>query len=266
MIFGLGGQRAGDADPLALAAGERRRQPRGEVVAAGRPGRAARRRARAMAALSQPASLGVMAMFSATRHVRKEADLLEDVADPPAQRCGRARPARARPPMRTSPASASIRPLMVFKRRGLARARAAEQGGERSRLDRQRHAVHGRQRAVALDHALQLDDRLGHAPPATAPALKGVTLVRKEAAYASPANAETRPVLSIARPARQEKPGSPAFAGKLYAFTVTSSWLAAPTCPAMPSSQPCSRSRCHSVSGPLSWARYCCPGRRIRLS
>ena len=60
----VGGERAGHADALALAAGELRRVARRASPAAGRSGRAAPRRARAMRCLSQPSSRGTVAMLS----------------------------------------------------------------------------------------------------------------------------------------------------------------------------------------------------------
>ena len=97
--------------------------------------RAARPRARAMRAGSQPSSRGTTAMFSADGHVRKEPDLLEDVADPPAQleRIPLARVARPRPARRR--ASGTISRLIELEQRALAGAAAADEGDRLARGD-----------------------------------------------------------------------------------------------------------------------------------
>ena len=62
---GVGGQRAGDADALLLAARELGRVAVGRARGRGRSGRAARSTRAAIRALSQPSSRGTVAMFSA---------------------------------------------------------------------------------------------------------------------------------------------------------------------------------------------------------
>ena len=110
----IGGERARDADALLLSAGQLARIA--VAIAARGPcrrARAARRRARAMRASSQPSSRGTVAMFSRDRPVREEPDLLDHVADAAAQRRPDRRRMTSRPATVTVPASGSIIRLMM---------------------------------------------------------------------------------------------------------------------------------------------------------
>ena len=78
-------ERAGDAHPLALAAGELVGKPRSRCRARSSRTRSISSSTRAVRLASSQPSRGVIAMFSADRHVRKQPDALEHVADAAAQ-------------------------------------------------------------------------------------------------------------------------------------------------------------------------------------
>ena len=81
----VGGERARQADPLALPARELRRVARAVARARARPARAARRTRSRIRAFGQPSSRGTVRDVVGDRHVREEADLLDHVADPAAE-------------------------------------------------------------------------------------------------------------------------------------------------------------------------------------
>ncbi len=122
-------ERARHADALPLAAGQapRAREP---PTSRGRATRSSSSPTRsAIFGRDQPARRGPTAMFSAHRHVGKQADFLEDVADPPPQRPKRfvARRAALDDDRAVVGRDQAVDHL---QRRGLAAAGAAEQGDE----------------------------------------------------------------------------------------------------------------------------------------
>ena len=112
----IGGQRARDADALPLAARQLERPARARrSPAAGRPARAARAIARVDARRVPAQQPRHDADVLRDGHVRKQPDLLEDVADAAAQL--EADPTRAcrAPRRRTAPRSGTSRPLTSFR-------------------------------------------------------------------------------------------------------------------------------------------------------
>ena len=145
----VGGQRAGHADALVLAARELRRvalavAPRGR----GRRARAARARARGCGPCPSRAAAGTVAMLSLDRHVREQPDLLDHVADPAPQLGRLERRRTLLPSIVMSPSVIDDQPVDHLQRGGLAAARRADQHADLAGGDRDAEIVDRRLRAV----------------------------------------------------------------------------------------------------------------------
>ena len=155
--LGLQRERAGDADALPLAAGERVGEAVGRRLRAARRGRAARRtrarrsRATADAVRAQRLLDDLLHLHARVqRRVRVLEDHLRAAAEP---RAARARRARRRRRRRTGPAldsgrysRSSVRPSVVLPQPGLAHDAPASRRGRASATRRRRRAATGRGR------------------------------------------------------------------------------------------------------------------------
>ena len=98
----------------------------------------------------------------AHRHVREQADRLEDIADPAPQGCERQAFDWLALEQDGTPAWID-EPVDGLEQCGFARTRGPDQGHEFSRCDRQRHPRHGFGRIIAFADFAKLDQGLGGA-------------------------------------------------------------------------------------------------------
>ena len=151
-----GGKRAGNADPLALPAGQRIGHPRSE-------------RLRQIDQIEQFGNAGLSCLLARQSqtdcdvlgdgHVREQADVLKDIADPAAQRVGGSRRHR----LRADPHHAFARfdqAVDHLQQRRFARTRRADQRHETATGNRYRNSVNGYYAAaIAFRNAVEGDRR-----------------------------------------------------------------------------------------------------------
>ena len=127
--------------------------------ARGRSTRSSSSATRACTCFAPPARRSPIAIFSRDRHVREQADILEDIADPPPQHDARSVPIDRLAGDR-HPARARLdQPVDRLEQRRLARSRGADQRDEAARIDRRGYRAHrGHGAGIALGDVIE-DDR-----------------------------------------------------------------------------------------------------------
>jgi hypothetical protein len=151
------GERARDADALALSSGERgrvaRREIRAEADEREQLGHALCDR------LARPADQRRRdADVLGDGQMRKQPDALEHVADPPPQLVWKLRACRLAVDQHLAVVGLE-QPVDHLERRGLARARFADDRDELAGRHRKAHGAHGRTRVVRMAHALEANER-----------------------------------------------------------------------------------------------------------